>query len=508
MSNSKQLNQSRKQQALTLLQSHRPAEAKDIYSQVVQNDRRDWEAWHLLSAAHGMLGEFQDAEKCSRRVIELQPTMLGAYINLGNALMAQGKMDDALPCYRRALQIKPDEPQTHNNLGNLLKQQGKLAEAEASYRQALRHAPNYPDACANLGMVLQEQGRLDEALVHYQNALKLQPDHADALHNLGSGLAAQDNLPAAVACYERLIIIQPNNSKAWSILGSLYGKQKLFDKAITSGRKAIALQADVADGYFNLGATYQAMNDKDQATAMYREALRLNPAMENARYQLAVLGSETMPDRSPATYVKGLFDDYAEKFDKHLVQELGYQTPSLLNNAVRKALGNRNTKIDVLDLGCGTGLGGALFRDIAQHLTGVDLSPKMINKARQRGIYDELLVGDVLLPLQAPGVAYDLIIATDVFVYIGDLRAIFSACARALRPEGLFAFSTEALADGTTYVLRASGRYAHAIDYVKSLADAGGLKAISTDAVVLRQEGGTAMDGHIFVFQKSWGGPK
>ena len=503
MNNSKQLNQSRKQQALALLQSHRPTEAKNIYSQVVQNDRRDWEAWHLLSAAHGMLGEFPEAEKCSRRVIELQPTMLGAYINLGNALMSQGKLEDALPCYRRALQIKPDEPQTHNNLGNLLKQQGKLAEAETSYRQALRYAPNYPDASANLGMVLQEQGRLDEALVQYQTALTLQPDHADALHNFGSALAARDNLPAAVICYEHLTKIQPNSSKTWSILGSLYGKQKLFDKAIACGRQAIALQVDSADAYFNQAATYQAMKDKDQATSLYREALRLKPDLENARYQLAVLGSAAMPDRSPANYVKGLFDDYAEKFDKQLVQDLGYQTPELLNTAVRNALGCRTEKMDVLDLGCGTGLGGALFRDIAQRLTGVDLSPKMIEKARQRAIYDELLVGDVLLPLEVPGVACDLIIATDVFVYIGDLHAIFIACARALRPQGVFAFSTEALPDGDTYALRASGRYAHAMAYVHTLADTAGLKIISTESAVLRQEAGTGVDGHIFVLQKT-----
>ncbi len=506
MSDSKQLNQSKKQQALSLLQSQRPAEARDIYCQVVQSDRRDWEAWHLLSAAHAMLGEFQEAEKCSRRVIELQPTLLGAYINLGNALMAQGKMEDALPSYRRALQIKPDEPQTHNNLGNLLKQQGKLAEAEASYRQALRYAPNYPDACANLGMVLQETGRLGEALVQYQTALKLQPEHADALHNLGSGLAAQDNLPGAVACYERLTKIQPNNSKAWSILGSLYAKQKLFDKAIACGRQAIVLQPDSADAYFNQTATCQAMQDKDQAISLYREALRRKPDLENARYQLAVLGSEAMPDRSPANYVKGLFDDYAEKFDKQLVQDLGYRTPELLNNAVRKVLGDTIEKIDVLDLGCGTGLGGALFRDIARHLSGVDLSPKMIEKARQRGLYDELLVGDVLLPLQVPGVACDLIIATDVFVYIGDLRVIFNACARALRPGGLFAFSTESLEDGATFTLRTTGRYAHAMGYVQSLADTTGLKTLSTDAVVLRQDAGVAMHGHIFVLQKGVGG--
>jgi predicted TPR repeat methyltransferase len=495
-------NQAIKQQAQASLQSNRLAEAKALYDQVTRNDRHDWEAWHMLSAVHGMLGEFPESEKCSRRVIALQSDMLGAYINLGNALMAQEKYDDALPCYRRVLQMKPDDPQAHNNLGNLLKHQGKLAEAEASYRKALEHAPDYPDACNNLGMALQEQGKLDEAFIQYRQAITLQPDHVDALHNFGSALVAHGDLPGAIACYEHLTKLHPSNAKGWVMLGSLYGQQKQFDQGIAACRQAITLQANFTDAHFNLGTIYQAKGDKEQAAAQYREALRIKPNMETARYQLATLGIEAAPDQSPASYVKELFDRYAEKFDKNLIQDLAYRTPELLNSAVRKALAQGRNKLDVLDLGCGTGLGGALFRDIARHMTGVDLSPKMLQKARQRAIYDELLVGDVMLPLETTAAACDLIIATDVFVYIGDLQAIFIACARTLRSEGLFAFSIEALPEGTTYSLRASGRYAHAAEYVQSLADTAGLRAISTESAILRQEAGIGVEGCIFVFQK------
>ena len=157
----------------------------------------------------------------------------------------------------------------------------------------------------------------------------------------------------------------------------------------------------------------------------------------------------------------------------------------------------------MLDLGCGTGLCGMPFRDIVKRLTGVDLSPRMIRKARERGIYDELLLGDLLTPLQGRDARYDLIVAADVFIYVGDLSAIFAACKIALRPGGLFAFSTEHEADAPSYVLRTSGRYAHPTEYIRTQAHEVGLTEFSIEQAIIRQEEGNPVAGQIFVFQQS-----
>lgn len=132
----------------------------------------------------------------------------------------------------------------------------------------------------------------------------------------------------------------------------------------------------------------------------------------------------------------------------------------------------------------------------------MDLSPKMIQKTRERGIYDELIVGDLLTPLRESNSRYDLIIAADVFIYVGDLSQVFAGCQVALRPGGLFAFSTEREESTASYALRRSGRYAHAVDYIRTLANSSGFKEISAEQAIIRQEQRTPIDGNIFVFQK------
>jgi predicted TPR repeat methyltransferase len=216
---------------------------------------------------------------------------------------------------------------------------------------------------------------------------------------------------------------------------------------------------------------------------------------------LAALGAAPVSETAPAEFVVELFDSYANRFDEHLVKELEYRTPEYLNRVLRSALGENARSLHIIDLGCGTGLCGPLLRDIAASMVGVDLSPKMIEKAEQRGVYDRLVVGDITAELESTQAAYDLIVSADVFIYIGNLAPVFAASGKALKPGGLFAFSVEAGEEGAQYVLRTSGRYAHSMDYVRSLAAGVGLTEVSVEDVVLRKEKGLPMAGHIFLFR-------
>ncbi len=492
-----------KKQALAHLRSNHLAEAKVLYRQLCQIDPRDADSWSLLSAVHGMLGEFEHAETCCRRVISMLPDAVGAYSNLGNALRFQGKLDEAERCYRKAIALMPAYAEAHNNLGNLLKQEERIQEAETCYHQAVTFAPNYTDAHNNLGIVQWDQGRSNDALKSYQRALELDPNHRDALYSLGHILFERGDLPAAEKIFERLIKVYPQDVRTWVALGSLHDMSRQPDRAIASFERAISLQPDYAEGHFRLGRVFQSMDLRDKARTSYERALALDPRMANAHYFLASIGNEAVPAEWRTEYVKKTFDDYAERFDATLVKDLRYQAPELLHRAVRRTLGEGRKEIEMLDLGCGTGLCGMPFRDIVKRLTGVDLSPKMIRKARERSIYDELILGDLLTPMQGRDARYDLIVAADVFIYVGDLSAIFAACKIALRPGGLFAFSTEHEADTPSYVLRNSGRYAHPTDYVRTQAHDVGLTEISIEQAIIRQEEGKPVVGQIFVFQQS-----
>jgi predicted TPR repeat methyltransferase len=201
----------------------------------------------------------------------------------------------------------------------------------------------------------------------------------------------------------------------------------------------------------------------------------------------------------PSDMVLALFENYAPFFDEHLVENVSYQGPRLLRTAVDRC--RPVGAFDILDLGCGTGLCGTALRDRARRLVGVDISSRMLDRARQRGVYDELIRGDVVDVMNESTESYDLILAADLFVYLGSLEAVIPACARILRPGGLLAVVVEA-ADGEGYQLRSSRRYAHSAGYLRRLAGAAGLSELLRERSFLRKEADGECLGEVFVY--SW----
>jgi predicted TPR repeat methyltransferase len=156
----------------------------------------------------------------------------------------------------------------------------------------------------------------------------------------------------------------------------------------------------------------------------------------------------------------------------------------------------------VLDLGCGTGLSGVALRSLARQLTGIDLSPRMLARARERNLYDCLMEGDLVEVLAGQAASYDLVAAADVFVYIGDLEAVLASVRQALRPGGWLAFSIESLAAGE-YRLLPTGRYAHAPAYIEALARRHGFERVTEQAVTLRVEQGRPVAGQLQVWRRT-----
>ena len=203
------------------------------------------------------------------------------------------------------------------------------------------------------------------------------------------------------------------------------------------------------------------------------------------------------PERSADAYVAALFDLYAPSFDDSLRGLLAYRAPERLLEAVQSALGPRR-ELDVLDLGCGTGLAGPLLRPLARRLEGIDLSPRMIDKARERSVYDSLRTGEITAELGASSSRYHLIVAVDVLVYFGALEALFVQVARRLAPGGLFALTVEKSPE-PGYRLQSSARYAHHLDYVRRCAHAAGLHPVVEREEALRRQAGQPVTGHVVV---------
>ena len=270
--------------------------------------------------------------------------------------------------------------------------------------------------------------------------------------------------------------------------------------------QATELAPGFASAWFTLGEIRERLGERDAAIAAFREALRADPDdRHGASLRLMLLGAERLSAMPPA-YVSALFDQYAPKFESALVDDLGYRGPALLFKAVlaaRAAVRKPAYFRRAIDLGCGTGLAAAAFARNVDRFIGVDLSPRMIEKARATGFYAELEVDDMLQGLRSkPETSLELILAADVMVYVADLAPVLAEARRVLVSGGVLAFTTETH-DGEGVILGEGLRYAHGADHVRASVEAAGLNLCLLEDRSARNEDNTPVPGLVVVAAKS-----
>ncbi|HEY1736776.1 MAG TPA: methyltransferase domain-containing protein [Methylovirgula sp.] len=256
-----------------------------------------------------------------------------------------------------------------------------------------------------------------------------------------------------------------------------------------------------------LAQAREAQGDCAAAIGAYMKAAALDEKdVLGAGLHLARLGATTPPDAAPEQYIRSLFDHYAARFDAHLIGQLNYRAPALLTEVVARHVPPRFAR--VVDLGCGTGLCGAAFREKAETLTGVDLSPQMIAEARRKNIYDALHAENIADFLDAsPAASADLLLAADVLVYIGDLDPLFRRTHRTLSANGLFAFTVQTTSseepNATGFRIGGDLRYSHEPDYVEAAAQRNGFAVLALERAPTRREAGVDVPGLVVLLQKT-----
>jgi predicted TPR repeat methyltransferase len=258
-----------------------------------------------------------------------------------------------------------------------------------------------------------------------------------------------------------------------------------------------------ATAWFALASIREATGDREGAIAAFTAARDADrDDYHGARLHLARLGVGEATPSMTDVYVRRLFDQHAPDFDKALVERLDYRGPQLLREAVRAHSATPLRLGSVLDLGCGTGLGGAVFRPYCDRLVGVDISAGMVEQARAKGLYDRLAVGELVEFLASETSAqHHLALAADVFVYCSDLAPIAAATASALTPGGLFAFTVETHG-GDGVQLQGTLRYAHGIDHVSTAIQSAGLQVLQLTDASTRTEKGTPVPGLLAVARR------
>ena len=477
----------------------RPAE--ELYRQVLASEPQNVHALARLAVVCHMQGRVEESIPLYLQAIEVYPTFADMHNNLGVAYSAQGRLKEALDCYRKAVFLNPDYVDAHNNVGLMLAAQGEYDAAIVSYQRALKLRPRYPEALSNLGIAHFQQQHVEEAVRCFRAALALKPDYPEAFNNLGNAQLQQGQLNEAADSYRHALRLRPDNAEAENNLGVVLHSLGQEQEALACWERSLASNPNDPRTHRNLANYYAGQRQDAEALRCFERVVALSPEDAEARFQVSVRRQTSMPTTAPAEFVRSVFDSYAENFDQDLVQRLRYRGPEMLKAALEPAPPPRS--LTVLDLGCGTGLCGVQFRDWASTLIGVDLAPKMLAKARERKIYDELILGDLLVPLQNAERKYDLIVAADVLIYLGDVQELFPAVHRALRPEGRFAFTVELLEETDFRLLPTTVRFAHSLAYRRSKAAEHHLREVRVDHAVLRKENETDVPGVAMVLARA-----
>ncbi len=432
-------------------------------------------------------------------------------------------------------QQRPDQVLDKRGQTNTMTEiSARLTEVISMARKNCDSAPERADNWAILARMEAAAELHVSAIEHFQRALRLSNDAAIRL-DLVHALLATNNLAEAITNLEQITEDMPSAPMPWFLLGAAYGQAGRITDSIRCSEMTLKLEPDNLDARFNvaqacmhlrrfkeaipyllaianlksdhfhahnnLGIAYQETGDHAQARRYLTAALQLRPDAEATRFLLASLGAADAPASAPPGYVANLFDKYAEKFDQQLIEGLGYRTPELLVPLCFEQIPSNHANLEILDIGCGTGLCGPLLRPRARRLVGVDLSPNMITKARERGCYDDLEVAEIEAMLRRHMETFDLIVAADVFPYVGDIQDILNAARRSLRPGGLVAFSTEASDRGSGYELRDTNRYAHSAVYLSEAGKKAEFDEVAFRESVLRHNRGKPVKGYLFVLR-------
>lgn len=436
------------------------------------------------------------------------PESLDTFVQQAIDHHSAGRLDDAAAIYQAVLEEDPIHAVALHYFGIYLHQVGQHDEAVEKLMLSSALESDNAGWYNDLGNVLFALQRFDDAAQAYGDALQLTPDDHTLWNNLGATHLQRMDVDAATEAFERAVELAPEFIPALQHLGSIHDGRG--DKMRASHYQCRAYVLPPLEGKSKemLGISFYFLGRLQEAAGIYAAWLQEEPENPVAAHMLAACSQTNVPSRASDRYIEFHFDRYADNFDANLLDSLGYRGPSLIGEGLR-LVAEPARQFDAIDIGCGTGLCGPIIAPFSRTITGVDLAGKMLKKAEAGGHYAHLEKAEIGEFLSRSTAAFDLVTAADTLIYFGDLSTVFGQVSRALRADGYFVFTVEAMQSQDVaagvggYGLHASGRYRHRRDYVLAQLQANGLALVHDSDQVLRKEISQSVAGMLFVARQA-----
>ena len=410
--------------------------------------------------------ELPKARKLFEKILKINPEHLDAHYLLGTLLAQLGLPKKALVHLNTAARINPDSPMVLTNMGIIHLQANNYPDAEKCFQDSIALDSNQFQAHFNLAILFQQKQQIADAIDSYQFALKLEPNFFPALMCVAYLQLETGDFSSAEFNMRRAVSLQPDNVEALHLLSNILAQ---------SGQL-------------------------EPTREVYKRLLAINPDDSSARYVLNILNGET-PKAPPRIHFEKIFNSLSGKFDAHL-KELGYQGPERLLSLLQKIEITERKFNRLLDVGCGTGAVGQIFHTQTEYVLGIDIADKMLEHCRKTEFYNQLECTDIF-ELDKIHTDFDLVVAADVFPYLGDLNPVIKAIGERMIAGGYLLFTTERDQKSDRYFVdKLSGRYRFNDDYLKDIARQELFEIICMQIEPLRQEKGDWLEGHFCVWQK------
>jgi len=467
-------------------QAGRISKAITLYETLLQQDiSLPPEDHNNLATLYERIGNQNKALSHYCSAVHAAPDLTVAHYNLGLLLLKQNQLDAAKTQFNNVLTLNPEhiDAQFYQGIINLTN--NALDDAESAFQAVLTHNKEHPNALANLGVIALKRDLGQQAITYFTQALAFDEHHEDARNNLAATFMHYDRFENALTHYTLLLEKYPDNLEyhynagvAEMALGQLDHATKHFELILKHNAKHHACLT-------NLASIAQRQGHTQKAISYLTHAHDVNPDDKSSQFMLDAFQHGKQQRPACPEYTQNLFDNYALHYEKHMTETLNYSVPRHMAQVLHQIIPHMQVA-RALDLGCGTGLSGIVLRELSLHLTGVDLSPKMLAHAREKAVYDELVEAELITYLTQNKTIYDLITAADVLPYLGDLTPLFEHVKTHLTPGGFFILTHE-ISETANWMLQTTARFAHHPRYIGALAELHGFQVVHQTSFVARK---------------------
>lgn len=478
-----------------------PKEKLEKINQAIALDPNQPMYYNARGNVYRALNRLDDAAKEYQHALSLNDQYAEAHANLGIVLTALEKDDDAIIHLKKAIAVHPELIPALNQLSDIYLRRGNFIEARDLILQSLEKTPQDLELNHRLGIAYFKLRDFDNALFQFENVLIANHKHPEINQYLANTYLETGDHEKALHYYFRQMELNPFFETVYNI-GVIFMMKERLKESLVYFHQAETMEPANLAVQLNLGNIFLKQNNQTQAILHYEKANAIHSGDPEIQHILSALKQEKTPQNAPKEYVSHLFNTYAPYYDHHLIEALKYNVPEkILQTIMVENLLSPDAHLTILDLGCGTGLCGALLKPYASQLIGIDLSEKMLLAAKEKNMYDQLIQEDITQALTRFS-SVDFICAADVFTYIGNLECTFKNAHDALKQNGLFIFTVEKTFEND-FILQSSIRYAHSRAYLEKLILNNGFEIVRFDNLELRKQRNEPVEGYLVLLKKS-----